>query len=248
MYLGDPSLPISVDEEKAKQLVEQALKKRNWKEVSIEETKLVLVPYYLFDYVSYSEKEHHGEQVVEEVEKGRLVINPETMEVMQGIADSLDESSLTNEISSHEEFEIRKPKLKGKNAEKICQLKTAQLLERPAEKVMVEKVKLFYIPLWEIKAKFHNQEALLLVSAVSENVLEEEKLPFREKTNADIVNETLEELQNPKAWVRYTKELIELAAKGKTGGPGVFSKIGGNWLWIITAVLLIILIIVVLLP
>ncbi len=250
MYLGNPSLAISVDAEAARELAETALKKRNWKDVSINSLKIIYTPYYLFDYVSYSEKEQKGEEIVSGVEKGRLILNPETAELVEEGVSAINENEFSNEIPDGTEFELRKPSLGGKSAEKVCQLKTAEKLARPAGKVIVENARLFYIPVWEVKAQIEEKEIVLHLGAASHGVLDEEKLPEKEKTSSELVNEALRELKDPKAWVRYSRELLGLAVKRRRGrnSSALLDSFREKPLWIITAVLIIILIIVVLLP
>jgi hypothetical protein len=250
MYLGNPSLPISVDANAAKELATSVLKKRNWKDVSINSVKVVYTPYYLFDYVSYSEKETQGQDIVSGVEKGRLVLNPETTELVEEGISSINEREFSNEIPDGTEFELRKASLGGKSAEKVCQLKTAEKLARPIEKVLVENARLFYIPIWEIKAQIDEQEIELHIGAVNQGVLDEEKIPTREKTDSELVKEALNELKDPKAWVRYSREILGMASTRKRGrgSSELLDSLREKPLRIITIVLIIILIIVILLP
>ena len=242
MYLGNPSIPISIDLDKAKDIVEQALKKRNWKDISIESGKILFVSYYFFEYSCFDEEERQGEKLVKNVQRGRLVLNPETNEIMEGVAEQLPkEGEMQHELPEFEEFEVKKPSLKAKNARKIALLKTAELLEKPAERVEIMDLHLFYIPIWEIKAKVKEQEVTINLSAANGQIIEEEKLPFREKTAGEITRETLNELKEPKAWVKYSKELIQLIRKKRGKGKGV--KIKNSWL--ITIFLIIILLIVI---
>ncbi len=247
MYLGNPSLPISVEVDKARELAEKALRERNWKDFSIEAAKLIFVPYYFFEYNTYSEKEREGEKVVSGVERGKLVLNPETTEIMEGIAEQLpEEKALVHEIPDGLEFEAKKPALKEKDAENICRLKTAEKLGKPIEKVSVMNVGLFYVPLWELGVKLREEQLSLYVSAVNGSVLEEESIPYREKTAAEITRETLQELREPKAWVQYSKELLQLITKRKKGGEksDMLGTIRQNKTWLITIILVIVLLIV----
>lgn len=251
MYLGNPSLPISVDAGTARELAKTALKKRNWKEVSVISLKLVYTPYYLFDYVSYSEKEHKGQDIVSDVEKGRLILNPETAELIAEGVSAINENEFSNQVPEGIEFELRKPSLGGKSAERVCQLKTAEKLAKPAEKVIVENARLFYIPVWKVKVQIEEKEIVLHLGAASQGILGEEKLPTREKTGSELVNEALDELKDPKTWVRYSRELLGMAVKKRRGGRSNSSPLDSlreKPLWIITIVLIIVLIIVALLP
>ena len=249
MFLGNPSLPISIDGGKARESVEAAISQRNWKEFSVNLAKLILVPYYFFEYSTYTEEEKGSEKIVAGVERGRLVFNPETSEVVEGISDSMPkEGEMIHSIENIEELEVRKTGLEGGKAEKLCQLKTAEKLGKPLNKIIVENTSLFYVPLWELNAEIDGQEIVLHVGAADGSILEEEKLPFREKTATELAKEAFEELKSPKAWLAYSRELLELAAKkrSKPKGAGLTAHyIGKNWLWILILGLAVILIAVI---
>jgi len=245
MYLGNPSLPISIDAENAVQIAENAIKERNWKDFSIAGKKIVFVPYYFFEYSTYSEKEQEGEKIVSSVEKEKAVLNPETTEIMEGIAEAIpNEKEMVNEIPEDMDFEVKKTSLDEKNAEKLCRLKMAEKLSKPIDKVDVMRVGMFYAPLWEISARIREKEVVMQLSAVNGQIKDAESLPSREKTAAEITNETLEELKHPKAWVKYSKELLELVAKSgkQEEGKGISIGFGKNKVWLLSIILLIVLI------
>ncbi|MAG21926.1 MAG: hypothetical protein CL943_01290 [Candidatus Diapherotrites archaeon] len=241
-------MPIAVSADKAKELIQTALASRNWKDIFVEKTKLFLVPYYFFEYHTYSEKEHNGEKIVSEVKKGVLVLDPETSEIVKGIAESLPpEKQMMREIPQEQEFEIKKAKLEIGGAKKIALLKTAEMIEKPLDKVSILNLKKFYVPLWEMSGKIAKQDIVVHISAVDGNILEEDLLPYREKSAKEITKEALNELKDPKTWLKYTQELVEMAGRNRGGErSALMETIMANRYRVASVILVIVLIIIVL--
>ncbi len=247
MFLGNPSLPVLIDGKKAGELLKNAFAEKNWKEISVSAEKLILVPYFLFEYSTYREEERHGEKIVTGVERKQLVLNPETNDIVEDVAESLpSEREMLNEIADEIKLEVKKSGLDEERAEKICQLKTAELLEQPLNRIIIENVLKFYAPLWEMRVLIGEQQIMLHVSASSGNIVEKGKIPHREKSAEEIARETFNELKDPKAWLRYSKEIIELASKGEhTEALKIKNFVSGHLLWavllILTAALLFVI-------
>jgi hypothetical protein len=248
MFLGTPALPIKIGADKARELLEKAFRARNWKDASVEAEKLVLVPYYFFEYAAYREKEKAGERIVSKVERGKLVLDAEKAEVVEGIAEQLpEEKEMLRELPEGIKLELKKAPLEEKEARKICLFKTAEKLARAIDKVSIMNLRPFYFPLWEMQARINGEKLALHLSAVNGAILEEKDIPVREKTAAEITKETLEELRNPKAWVQYSRDLVRLVTGGRQGGPkaGALKGIWENKVWLVTIALIIILLVVV---
>ena len=67
MYVGSPALPLNIKLEEAAKLIEDVLKKKHWQDFSAGEMKLVLEPFYFFDYSVMNE--------LDVIERGSLALD-----------------------------------------------------------------------------------------------------------------------------------------------------------------------------
>ncbi len=77
-----------------------------------------------------------------------------------------------------------------------------------------EKPEIFFFPVWNAAVSVNGKEYLLKYSGVSGELVEKENIPQREKGTLEIVQETLEEMKDPKNWLTVGKEIISEAKKG----------------------------------
>jgi hypothetical protein len=209
MYTAKPVYPISVKLEKAAEVIEKALREKNWRRFEKGEIKLVLTPFYLFYYDAALPGEKKGK-----TERARLALNGETAELGKELADSIpDDASLVRELPDEYPLVVRSPLFSEPEARKIAVLKTASMLGVSREDLVLTGFKMIYYPMWIAFATVAGQTYQLEISAVSGEVFGEEKVPEREKGFVEITKETLEELKQPGAWVKYSKEIAAIAGE-----------------------------------
>ena len=259
MFLGNPVFPIAFEIEKVAGLIESTLKKKHWHSFDKGEIKLILSPVYIFYYDAVFPEEGKPKA---ESERGRLALNAETAELNKELADSMpDDTELVKELPDDYPLVVRKPLFSKAEAEKIALLKTSTLIGAERKNVVLTGFKVVYYPMWLAFVTVKEKTYELEISAVTGEVFGEEQVPEREKGFVEITRETLHELKEPGAWVRYSKEIADLAGEKIEGGeegkpeslPGFL--LGGNasvpgflhepWL-LLSVVLLAILVLLVL--
>ena len=214
MLADNPVFPVSFKLEQVAALVEESLRKKNWKSFEKGEIKLVLTPFYLFYYDAAFGKE--GKK--RETEHGRLALNAETAELGRELADQMpEEDQLEKELPDDYPLIARKPIFSQKEAEKIALLKTASLLGTDRKNIVLTGFKLVYYPMWIAFATIGNEVKQFEISAVNGKLYGEEKVPSMEKGFVEITKETLNELKQPGAWLRYSKEIAGIAGEKLAG-------------------------------
>ena len=217
MFVGTPVFPISFPLEKVAELIEETILKKNWKRFEKGEVKLVLTPFYLFYYDVAFEKKG---KPTGKTKHGRLAINGETAELSKELAESIpNETELVQELSDEYPLVVRKAIFSKTEAEKIALLKTASLLEANRNDVVLTGFKEIYYPMWLAFATVAGQTYEFEISGVTGEIFGEEKVPEREKGFVELTHETLQELKEPDAWIRYSKEIAQIGG-GKLRGKG----------------------------
>jgi hypothetical protein len=226
MFLGNPVFPIAFEIEKVAGLIEATLKKKNWRSFDKGEVKLVLTPVYVFYYDAVFPEEGKPKG---KAERGRLALNAETAELNKELADSMPaDNELVKELPDEYPLVVRKPLFSKAEAEKIALLKTAALIGADRSNVVLTGLKVVYYPMWLAFVTVKEKTYELEISAVTGEIFGEEQVPKREKGFVEITRETLHELKEPGAWIRYSKEIADLAGDKIEGrGEGKPEKLPG---------------------
>ncbi len=254
MFVGNPVFPISFEIEKVAGLIEATLKKKNWQSFDRGEVKLVLQPVYIFYYDAVFEE---GGKPSGKGERGRLALNAETAELNKGLAETMPpDNKLVKELPDDYPLIVRKPLFSAAEAEKIALLKTSALIGADRNNVVLTGFKVVYYPMWLAFVTVKEKTYELEISAVTGEIFGEEQVPEREKGFVEITKETLHELKEPGAWVKYSKEIADLAGdkiegKGSSEkGPGVLGEIQSTGLpsflhepWLLPSIVLVVILI-----
>lgn len=251
MFLGNPVFPVSFRIEQVAELVEKTLLQKNWKSFKKGEIKLVLTPFYSFYYDAAFEEEG---KLKKETEHGRLALNGETAELSKELADSMPTGEkLSKEMPDDYPLIVRKPIFSKKEAEKVALLKTASLIGTSREHIVLTGFEMVYYPMWLAFVTVGEETYELEISAITGEIFGEERVPEREKGFVEVTKATLSELKEPGAWIRYSKEIMDITGEKLSGGgegqteqreqgssslPGMMHR---PWFWI-TLILLIVLI------
>lgn len=250
MLVGNPVFPISFRLEQVAELIEKTLKKKNWQSFDRGEIKLVLRPLYVFYYDAVFPEERG------KTERGRLALDGETARLDREKAESMpQDSELLNELPDEYPLAVRKPIFSKQEAEKIALLKTASLVGADRKNVVLTGLKMIYYPTWLAFVTVKEETYQLEISAATGELFGEEQVPEREKGFVEITRETLHELSEPGAWLRYSREIADLAGnriegRGEKGlaemqFPGLEGIFHEPWL-LLTAVLVIVLVLLLL--
>ena len=220
MFLGNPSFPISFQLEKVTELIEKTLREKHWRDFKVAEVKLVLTPLFVFQYdAAFEKKGEAGKGVVGETKNGRLALDAISGELDKALAESMPaESELAKELPDTYPIEAREAELSKNEAREIAIMKTASMLGTSRNNVVLSRFRMVHYPIWVAGVTVGKATYELEISAVTGEVFGEEKVPEREKGFVEITQETLEELKQPGAWVKYSKEVVGTAAEKLSGG------------------------------
>ena len=215
MYLGNPLLPIQLKEKRAAAQVKQALSEKN-RELEIPSPKLVLSPYFLFNYHYFTEKDEQGEKIVAESRDGLLALDGNSLKIDVDIAKLIKKGmkSTSNEIPELD-FEERETLVEKKQEENVLKLKTAEYFKINKSNVAISHAKRFFVPFYEYEITIGETKFALIINAADNPKKDSDiviagidSVPIREKGIMEVTQETLEDLTKPEAWIDYSKGLL----------------------------------------
>ncbi|MDD3083795.1 MAG: hypothetical protein PHP82_02120 [Candidatus ainarchaeum sp.] len=209
MYLGNPSLPLNISLKEATHIVENALKDNNWINFTLKKTNLILFPYFYLNYHYFTEKIVSNEKVVENSFDGIIAIDGSILKINKEISEVIKKNldKLTNNAPKIN-FSKVEVNINKKEINDVVKLKIAEYFKIPKQNVLISNTKTIFFPIYELIFDISGKEHSIKVGAVEGNIINVEEIPFREKNVSEITKETLTELSNPKAWVKYAKELF----------------------------------------
>jgi len=201
-------LPLSLSAKEALSKIEAVLIKKNWKDFDAGELKLVLVPYFLYDYHYHTEKDVEGKKIVDFSKDGVLVLNATSLKIEENLVKVIQENlDKSNQDAPAIEHEVKKNLLTKATQEHILKVKTAQFFKIPKGNIVVSNVTKIMFPLYESFITLLGKTHAITINAVNGEVYGTNDVPTREKGFMEITQETLQDLKDPKAWLTYTKGL-----------------------------------------
>jgi len=209
MYLGNPSLPLKVSVKSAVSSAEKVLSERNWVDFKKSKTKLILIPYFYFSYHYFKEKIVNDEKIIESSVDGVLALNGVTIKIDKEFSEIIFKNlkDITSEAPNID-FEKIDDKLEKKELDDVIKLKIAEYFHVPKPNIVLSKIKKIYFPLYEFIFLVNEKELLFKINPIDGKIINLDEIPMREKSFSEITKETLEELSDPKVWVKYTKEIL----------------------------------------
>ncbi len=224
MFLGNPVFPVSFELEQVTKLIEETLRKKSWQEFEVATLQLILTPFYVFYYDAAFEEEKGGKQVVKKTKRGRLALNAVTGELSKELAESMpNEKELVKELPDQYPAEVKGSEFSQEEAKKVAVIKTAEQLETTKDSIILSGFKTVYYPMWIASITVAGKNHQLEISAVTGQIFGEETVPERPKGFLEITRETLHELREPGAWLRYSREIVKTGTV-KLGGRGKTQK------------------------
>ncbi len=242
------ALPIKISIEKAREKVEKLLKEKRWKDFTIRaqtnkpslkitrsSAGLNYRCYYYFNYSATIEKEG----VVNKVEIWHSIMDAKTLQ----IDNSFLKKFSIYDIEEKEEANYEKPKTDKTVLKRIAAVKIAEKFATKKENVEIFEDFIFYCPFWQINVKIEGEDKTyhFQVNAYSGD-LNGPEIPEKPETLTEIVEETIEDLKDPKKWVQYTKEIME--KKPITKNKIQIDKYTALYILIILALIIILYLIV----
>ena len=220
MYVGDPLLPAKIGGKEVAETLSTVLKEKNWHEFKLATLKLTLVPYFLFNYHYYKEKEDEGEKIIESSVDGFLALNGVSVKVEEKteklILENINEAG--NEAPKIE-FEEKETNIDKREQDAVLQFKTAEFFGVPKNNVVISSAKRVLVPFYETFVEVKEGTFDIRINAITGDIDGIDKVPKREKGFVEITEDTLDDLKDPKMWLEYTKGLFAETGKyvGKKG-------------------------------
>lgn len=209
MYLGNPMLPVLLPVKEALQKVTKILKEKNWQDFEIGSMKLVLTPFFFYQYHYFLEEEKSNSKIVTQSVDGVISLNANSLKIDEKITNLIkNKSNQQNNTAPQVEFSQQESNLSKRQQEKVLIIKTAQHFSVPKENLVVSDIRQFLVPFYETQITIKSQTYSIVINAIDGGLIGVEKIPEREKGFLEITKETLEELTSPTTWVKYTKELM----------------------------------------
>ena len=214
MYLGNPTLPLTLPVNEALVKVEAVLKEKNLINFEIGTMKLVLVPYFFFNYHYYTEKEENNQMVIDKTVDGQLILNANQLKIEKDLLkvfiENIKKISNTAPLIEFTELETLVGKIHQKE---ILAVKTAEEFNVPKDHVVISSINKYYLPVYETFITIEKENYRININAINGDVSGVDKVPEREKGFMEITKETLNELKDPKAWLKYSKEMLGESTK-----------------------------------
>lgn len=233
------------------EIVNSAIRSKHWKNFSCAELRLAYFPYWFFSFDAFSVKE---DKTISRHVSGKKTLDGVSGELSGFLSDLFekDGSNVQDSPTDLFPFEKTEPKLSKKEAEEIAPIKIAAELGFAKENVKITGLELFFVPFWQTFATVNNQNFRIQMNAVSGEMLGIKSVPQREKGFLELTTETIRELKEPGAWVKYSKNLVNNVTsvfsshepKTSSAQPMLFDiKLDWRLLVIILAVIFVILIV-----
>lgn len=213
--LDYPAFPVSFPLENAMNLLKKILKEKNWHEFETGNVTLEYVSFLLFNSDSFLEEHTKDDKLVKETKSGFHALNATTRTLNSEIASEFEK--LDTELGKEEEKDyspkIIENMLDEKSAVKISQSLLAKELQIPRYNIIITGMRQIYVPFWVVYVTVAEGTFKIKISAINGKLFGSEKVPVREKGFLEITEETLDELKNPGAWLKYTKEIVTGSGK-----------------------------------
>lgn len=205
-----PSLPVKFPLDEANTLIQDELDANNWGEIEVPKPALELIPYYVFQYDSYSEAEEEGTKIrnVEEAQQGISSVNAVTNKLDDVMAELCPPELIQQEFTDPKDVKtinVKEPRFTLEEAKGSAQIKIAAHEKVPRSNVHISGMRLVYIPFWEYRIEFDEDNKLKTrINAVTgEFENEESGIPYQGKSKTELLRETVSDLQSPSGWAEY---------------------------------------------
>ncbi len=209
-----PSLPVKFSLSEANETIGEELVNNNW-EIETPVPVLELVPYYIFQYDSFSEAEEAVTKTrkVDASSQGISSLNAVTNKLDDVISEMSPPELIQSEFSDPKDVKInvREPRLSLDEAKAVAQIKIAAQEHVARANVHIAGIRLVYVPYWVYQMDLdEDTHVKIRMNAVDGEYEDEESgIPFQGKTKSQLLRETVSDLQHPSGWVEYFSNFIK---------------------------------------
>jgi hypothetical protein len=183
---------------------------KNWHEFELKPIKLILVPYFLFNYHYFIEDSGDGKKTVKSTVHGILAIDGHDIEVREDLVELLKVTwkKAIAEVPRGQ-FDEKWCNIEKKEQEEVIQLKTAEWFEVPKQNVVISSPRKFFVPFYKTSVIVEEKEYSIIVNAIDGALQGVKEIPEREKGYIELTRETVSELKHPSNWIKYSREALE---------------------------------------
>ncbi|MFH1586249.1 MAG: hypothetical protein ABID38_00150 [Candidatus Diapherotrites archaeon] len=218
MQLDKPSFSISFTREQADELVDSRVSAKGWNLNKVLQVKSVYHPYILFNFHGFRKSgEEKGEGVKDEIQE-KMALDALTDEFSDMASNLGEEKPIENQVIKDEEIEALNPLIFEEEAKELLPLKLSAKFDIPRGNVFITGMRMVYAPEWKYLVEVDTKTYDFTIDAVNGGLEGDEKIPVRDKGWNEITKETISELQNPGAWVKYSAATV----------TGIASMMGGT--------------------
>ncbi|MEI7960928.1 MAG: hypothetical protein WCI04_01200 [archaeon] len=209
MYLGNPLLPINLTVASAIDSVKKELSKRFWHEHELKPLKLNLVPYFLFNYHYYFEQDDSAKKTIKKSTHGILAVDGHDVSIREDQVELIKHNwKKGSNIIPKGAFEEKWNNIEKREQDAVLTLKTAEQFNVSKDNVVISSARKVFIPFYKTSVIAGGKEYPLIINAVDGTIEGIKKIPHREKGRREIAKETINELKDPKNWIKYSKDAI----------------------------------------
>jgi hypothetical protein len=188
--------------------IDRVLKEKHWHEFQVATLKLNLVPYFLFNYHYFVEKESSGQRLIEHSFDGVLVLDGHAIKIDEELTSLVKENwSRGSTAAPDVEYEEKWNNVDKKAQESIIQLKVAQHFNVPKSNVVITSIRRVLVPYYKASVTVKEGTFGITINAVSGDMSGIEAIPEREQGFMELTKETFNDLKKPSAWAAYSKGL-----------------------------------------
>ena len=246
------TVPTLLDQDTADDVFKDFMKKeKNQRKYKLMGNELLFKPYWFFTYTANMVMRDENRNIIDSQEiGGRLALDASTGALADYLQDLLDNEpielvDLADEMGQvGGEAKILEPKLMNEtHLEHFVKQKIAGVLRTEKDNVSVMGFEIIWAPVYRywmtIKKRTHN----LQIDGAGGYPVNFDDIPVRKKTWADIVEDDIELLKDPKKWKDFLKKKGKAIREGggKQGKGGMSKKAKNNTIEIVGGIIDILL-------
>ncbi len=209
-----PYFAVLVERTEARGRAEAVLRSKRHRDFEIGQERLFYVPYWLFSYDIHETVA--GKTKV--IASGSGALNAFSKVFDPRISSLVHSPAKRIPTPSHDMGgEVLRVRFSESEVREMLPVMLASKHGASKDNVILSGIELVYAPFWKLSIELGGEAIEMNVSAVDGKVIGTGEIGAREKTRAELVQETLRELSNPAEWLRYSSEIISGLASGVQG-------------------------------
>jgi len=210
LYLGNPLLPINSSVQETIAQVDKVLKEKKWHEFKVATLKLTLVPYFLFNYHYFLERDASGEKLISNSFDGILSLDGHAIKVDEEMTPLIKENWSKGSTAAPEmEYDEKWNNVDKKAQDSVLQLKVAQHFNVPKGNVVITSIRRVLVPFYKASVTVKEGTYLVTINAVNGEMKGIEAIPAREQGFMELTKEAFNDLKKPSGWLQYSKDIAK---------------------------------------